>query len=48
MCLWWLIELISTSKVELIPRWWKGNFDVVCLVVLKANRVMILFAPVRT
>src|SRR5215510_10429623 len=30
MCPWWLIELIYTGKVELIPHWWKGYFDVVC------------------
>jgi hypothetical protein len=27
---WWLIEPMYTGKVELIPHWWKGNFDVVC------------------
>jgi hypothetical protein len=29
MRVWWLIELMYTGKVELIPHWWKGNFDVV-------------------
>ena len=29
MSSWWLVELMYTNKVELIPHWWKGNFDVV-------------------